>query len=170
MIRWLKSPLPLAALAATVVLAFLFLGPLDFGLKYLHFSTLTKDRLVREAEVYARERAGGPHLACLYAVRCNSTAYLELVSDVAAWDLDATKQTIWARRFSTDCPGRTANFALHVIPARDQEAEIDAGAYARWSFFDDQFVPLRGRFESGAFTDQTWEPCTKEKAIISSRY
>ena len=170
MARILKSRLDVAALVGALVIASAFFGPLEYGLKYLHFSVLTKERLVREAGVYIRERTRGGQLACLYVVRCDSgAARLELVVDISTWDFDDTKRTIWNRRFSSACQGRTTNFALHLIPMLGQEPEIDAVAHASWSFFNDRFIPIRNRFQSGSFTDQPWEPCTKEKAVAPPR-
>jgi hypothetical protein len=166
MTRWWKSPLGIAALlVASAVLA--FFGPLDYALKYLHFSALTKERLMQETHTYIRDRAGGDQMACLYVVQCDGDrARLELVQEIDSWDFDAAKNRIWRRRFSNYCTGRTTNLALHLIPHEGHEPQIDALAHARWSFFNDRFIPLRGRFQSGAFTDQPWERCTPEAAIV----
>jgi hypothetical protein len=59
-------------------------GPLQYALKYLHFSALSKETLIRETEAYIRGVAGGDQMACLYVVACDGEdARLELVSDIA---------------------------------------------------------------------------------------
>ena len=159
----LRFALPIAGLA----IAFVFLGPLDLALSYLHFTSLTKERLVGEAEIYIRDRAGGDQMACLYVVQCEGGhAHLELVPDMSALDLRGAKERIWRRRFSDYCSGQSTNFGLQLIPRPGHEAQIDAVSHARWVFFNDRFIPQHNNRESGAFTDQPWERCTPQRAIV----
>jgi hypothetical protein len=167
MMAWWKWLLRFALVAALAI-AFVFFGPLEYALKYLHFSALSKERLIRETKVYIRDRAGGDQMACLYVVECDGEhARLELVSDIVGWNFRAAKDRIWRRRFSWNyCPGRTTNFGLHLIPRAGHEPEIEATSHARWSFFNDRFIPQWGRFQSGSFSDQPWERCTPERVIV----
>ena len=155
----------LAALA--LLIAIVFFGPLDLSLRYLSFFSLTKEKLVSEAEAYIDDRAGGNQMACLYVVKCdNSYARLDLVRDMGDLDLQSVKRDVWDRRTRDVCRGRTTNIALHLIPKPGHEEQIDSLARSRWSFINDRFIPLSGRFQSGSFTDQDWERCTPERAII----
>jgi hypothetical protein len=165
MMVWWKWPLRFALVTALAI-AFVFFGSLEYPLKYLHFSALSKERLIHEAKAYIRDVAGGDQMACPYVVECDGEhARLELVSDIVGWDLQAAKDRIWRRRFSDYCPGRTTNFGLHLIP-RAGRTEIERRSHARWSFFDDGFRAQWSRFEGGSFTDQPWEQCTPERAIV----
>ena len=165
---WWKWLLRFFALVAALAIAFVFFEPLDDVLKYLHFSALSKERLIRQTEVYIRDRTRGDQMACLYVVECDGEhARLGLVSDIVGWDFQAAKDRIWRRWwFSNYCPGRTTNFGFHLIPRAGHEPEIDAISHARWSFFNNRFIPERGRFQSGSFSDQPWEQCTPERAIV----
>lgn len=156
---------------ALLLFAFVFLGPLDLGLRYYHFSTLSKAELVDQDERYIQDRAGGHQVACLYVVRCDgSRARLEMVRNLEAWDLEQTKATILHRRFDGSfCTGRTTNLALHLVPIDGHEPQMDARSHARWAFRLDRFIPLRGRFQSGAFTDQPWVQCTRDDAVVRPR-
>jgi hypothetical protein len=178
MMAWRKWPLRFALVAALAIaldaaqpIAFPFGpfydGPLEYALKYLNFSTLSKERLIRETEVYIRDIAGGDQMACLYVVECDGEhARLKLVSDIVGWDLRAAKDRIWRRRFSNYCPGRTTNFGLHLIP-RAGRKEIDRRSHARWSFLEDGFIPEWTHFQGGnSFSDQPWEECTPERAFV----
>src|SRR5215467_7895082 len=171
MMAWWKWPLRFALVAALAI-AFVFFEPVDYALKYLHFSELSKERLIDQAKVYIRDRAGGNQMACLYVVECDGEhARLELVSDIVGWDFRAAKDRIWRRRFSNYCPGRTTNFGLNLIPragiSHTPWASFNAAiAHARWSFVNDRFIPERGRFQSGSFSDQPWESCTPDRAIV----
>jgi hypothetical protein len=114
MMAWWKWPLRFAIVAAALAIAldvlvlvtprssrpFEYEGPLQYTLKYLNFSALSKETLIRETEAYIRGVAGGDQMACLYVVACDGEhARLELVSDIAGWDLQAAKDRIWRRRF-----------------------------------------------------------------------
>jgi hypothetical protein len=176
MMAWWKLPLGFALVAAlalgsvlvpVLAIAFVFFGPVDYAQRYLHFSALSKERLIQEAKVYIRDRAGGDQMACLYVVECDGeNARLELVSDISGWDFQAAKDRIWRRRFSNYCPGRTTNFGLHLIPRAGHMPEMDDTSHARWSFFNDRFIPQASNFQSGSFSDQPWEQCTPERAIV----
>jgi len=122
MMAWWKWPLRFALVAALAIaldaaqpIAFPFGpfydGPLEYALKYLNFSTLSKERLIRETEVYIRDIAGGDQMACLYVVECDGEhARLKLVSDIVGWDLRAAKDRIWRRRFSNLLPWKNHEF------------------------------------------------------------
>jgi len=151
---------------AAVILAILFLGPLDYGLRYAHYKTLTKHELVSGARIYIQNRTNGRQLACLYAVACEGEkARLVLIDDPVAWNFGEAKRSIWRRRFDDFCPGRTTNFGLQLVPMEGAEPASQSTAVARWSFFNDRFIPRLGRFQSGTFSDQPWEECTPEKAL-----
>jgi len=155
--------------AGILGILFVFAGPLDGLVRYSNFKSLTKEKLVAGVEEYLRYRVGGGQQACLYVVNCDGDlARLELVKDVETWDFEAAKKTIWNRRFSSFCPGRTANFGIHVIPIADEQPEFDAIAQARWVFFNDRFIPRLSRFQSGSFSDQPWEQCTAQFALKRS--
>jgi len=180
MMAWWKWPLRFALVAAKAIafvaalaIAFVYFEPVDYALKFLYFSALSKEHLIDQAEVYVRDRAGGNHMACLYVVECDGEhARLELVSDIVGWDFRAAKARISRRwLFSNYCPGRTTNFGLHLFPrAGISQAPWsffdEAIAHARWSFVNDRFIPQRGRFQSGSFSDQPWEQCLPERAIV----
>lgn len=164
-----QRKLPIRAVLTVAALAFAlaFFGPLEIVRKYLNFSALNEQKLIVEAENYIDERAGGNQMACLYVVSCDEEqARLELVQDIRTLDFTSVKRGIWDRRTSSFCPGRTANIALHLIPKEGEAERIESTALSRWSFFNDRFIPIRGRFQSGAFTDQSWERCTPQSAII----
>ena len=181
---WWKWPLRFAIVAAALAIAldalvlvtggflipFKYEGPLQYALKFLNFWTLSKERLIDGAKAYIRVVAGDDQMACLYVVACDGEhARLELVSDIAGWNLQAAKDRIWRRRFSNYCPGRTTNFGLHLIPQAGPAGrqEIDRRAHARWSFLDDGFIAQWSKFGGGgSFTDQPWEQCTPERAIV----
>ena len=177
---WWKWPLRFALVAAKAIafvaalaIAFVYFEPVDYALKFLYFSALSKEHLIDQAEVYVRDRAGGNHMACLYVVECDGAhARLELVSDIVGWDFRAAKARISRRwLFSNYCPGRTTNFGLHLFPrAGISQAPWsffdEAIAHARWSFVNDRFIPQRGRFQSGSFSDQPWEQSLPERAIV----
>lgn len=167
MIRWSIILFRILVSVGSLTIAAELFGPLDYALKYYHFKTLTKERLVHEAQAYIDERAGGGQMACVYFVSCDGErARLEMVEDADLWDFLDAKGEIWRRRFNDYCPGRTTNIALHLIPLEGQETRIDAVSHARWSFVNDRFIPRHGRFQNGSFTDQPWERCTPEKALV----
>lgn len=160
---WQTSALILVGL----VLA--FCGPLDSVVRLYNFSTLTQDKLVREARVYVDQRADGRQAACLYVVRCDGgRARLGLFPALTATELEAAKGDILHRRTSGFCSGRTTNIGLKLIPEATGEPQIESISLSRWSFFNDRFIPRSGRFQSGSFSDEPWEPCTLERALIRS--
>lgn len=164
--RWLKSPLGIGIVVTTVAIVAVFFGPLDYAQRYLHFSNLTKDRVVQGAEDYIQSRVPGSQMACLYVVQCDDEgARLEIVTNIESWDFNAAKRTIWERRFGDYCAGQTANLAIHLVPHEDSEAISRSTARAVWSFFNDRFIPVQTRFGPSAFSERTWEPCTAEFAI-----
>src|SRR3974377_2101683 len=111
MMAWWKWPLRFAIVAAALAIAWeaavwviafpfgpFYDGPLEYALKYLNFSALSKERLRDEAKASIRAVSGGDQMACLYVVACDGKyARLELVSDIAGWDLQAAKDRIWRR-------------------------------------------------------------------------
>ncbi len=160
--------MPAAALLL-VSLALTFCGPLDTAARLYNFSALTNEKVVREARDYVDQRADGQQAACLYVVRCDGDkARLALVPALTASALKEAKGDIWQRRTSGFCPGRTTNIGLQLIPEIGGEPQIESIALARWSFFNDRFIPRSGRFQSGSFSDEPWEPCTLERALIRS--
>lgn len=165
----MRNPLALIALVTIGGLAVVFGGPLDISVRLLNFTRLTEHKLIKEAHVYIDQRTDGRQAACLYVVDCDGgAARLTLVSDLAAWRLEDTKRDIWRRRSSGFCPGRTTNIGLQLIPEPGAQPYVESHMLSRWSFFNDRFIPRHGRFQSGAFSDKEWEPCTLERALIRS--
>jgi hypothetical protein len=95
---------------------------------------------------------------------------MELVKSVDDWDLEAAKSLTWARRFEGKCPGRTANFGLELISKKpDDGVKLSKRKRAVWSFFNDRFVPVQGRFHGPhAFSETAAEPCTGEFDITKT--
>ncbi len=154
----------LALLAAGVVI---WLG--GWPTTYLNFKSLTVDEVTLDAERYV-EQYFGSGSACIYEVRCDTgRALLYIVEDVDAWDIQQTKSVVWERRFSEECPGRTANIGLHVLPDTDQTYS-DSTALAIWSFRGDRFIPTLSRYSGGAFSEQGWQRCTSEYALAFSGF
>src|SRR5215813_3006290 len=103
MMAWWRWPLRLARVAARAIafvaalaIAFVFFEPVDYALKYLHFSALSKERLIHQAKVYIRDRAGGNQMACLYVVECDVPMTTRRISIngrddrmIPRWDLSA---------------------------------------------------------------------------------
>tara|TARA_B100000678_G_scaffold95898_1_gene80188 strand:- start:16177 stop:16701 length:525 start_codon:yes stop_codon:yes gene_type:complete len=148
---------------------------LPYGVTAFNWFTLSKAELVSGVESF-RWRYDGPNYsslgnayACLYAVSCETDRpKLVPITDLENWDFKSTKSTIWKRRFSNECPGRTANFGLHWVDASDSEIPgFLENAY--WSFFNDRFLMRHGRFNSGSFSEEPWQRCTPEIAILSPR-
>jgi hypothetical protein len=140
----------------------------DLPLRYASWKNLSKAELIEEADVYLKNYTNGGQ-ACLYAVDCRSgRAELVLVKDLETWDIEKTKDIVWRRRFSSFCPGRTANFGLHVIPANEQdEPPVQSIETARWSFYHDRFLPRYGRFQGGSFSEADWEKCSEPYAVAA---
>jgi hypothetical protein len=162
MALWWKFEVGIAAFA--IMLA--AIDGVDYAIRFRDFARLSKETLVREAHAYIRDRTDGHQMACLYVVQCDGEhARLEIVAEISSLDLQAVKDRIWRRRFSDYCSGRTANFALHLIPREGHEEQPDRVAHAFWTFRGNGFYPRFTRFWGGAFTDQPWERCTPGKAI-----
>ncbi|WP_285712270.1 hypothetical protein [Erythrobacter oryzae] len=134
----------------------------DYGSRYASWAGLDKPKVVAAAQWYVRERAPGQKV-CLYRVTCDKgRARLVLVKDLDAWDIEATRQLAWDRRFGDGCPGRTANLALQVA---DGGPEPPWGAErAVWTFGIDRFRAWQGH-DYAAFSEKPTEPCTPEYAI-----
>ncbi|MFY8143081.1 MAG: hypothetical protein ACOVMT_04260 [Caulobacter sp.] len=164
-----KNLLALVALVTIGGLVAIFGGPLDVSARLFNFAMLTEPKLIKEAHAYIDERTDGRQAACLYVVNCDGgSARLTLVSDLATWNLEDTKRDIWRRGSSGFCPGRTTNIGLQLIPEPGAQPDVESHMLSRWSFFNDRFIPRSGRFQSGAFSDKDWEPCTLERALIRS--
>lgn len=137
---------------------------IDYGSRYASWALLDKPKVVAAAQDYVRDHAPGQKV-CLYTVACDEQrARLVLVKDVAAWDVEATRQIAWDRRFRDSCPGYTANLGLAVAeggpPGREEVRE------AAWSFYNDGFVPtVRYNGPPLSFSEEPAEPCTPEFAI-----
>lgn len=156
-------------ISLAVLFPILALSSYDSLARYLSWKTMSKAELIEEAEAYLQNYTSGGQ-ACLYAVDCQSgRAILVLVRDIETWDIEETKDLIWRRRFSDFCPGRTANFGLHVITTPESEQItplVESNRSARWSFYNDRFLPRYGRFQGGAFSEGSWEPCSAENALV----
>lgn len=137
----------------------------DYRSRYFSWKSLSEDKIVDSIAAYDR-RYGvtDPFLgsyACLYVVECDKNgARLSLINDIEELDFKALKQRIWDRRFKNYCTGAVTNLGLEFSPAIPSP-----NRYARWSFYNDRFIPRSGRFQSGAFSVREWESCTKENAI-----
>ena len=147
-----------------VVLVFIGAELHEQATRYLSWRDISKKQIVAAADWYIENRAPGER-ACLYAVVCEQgRARLELVEDLESWDLEATKELVWDRKFGGTCPGRTANFALEMAPSN-----LDthwANKRAVWSFYNDRFIPSFTRFNGGsAFSEIKAQPCSQEFAI-----
>ena len=135
--------------------------------KYLNWWSLTGDDVARDAARYIEDRFGGGS-ACIYEVRCDTgRAQLYIVEDLNSWDIEATKDVIWNRRFSDECPGRTANIGLHVLPDRDL-AWSEGRTLAIWTFGSNRFIPTRSRYSGGAFSEGEWQHCSLEHSTSMS--
>lgn len=134
----------------------------DYGSRYASWAGLDKNGVVASAAWYVRERAPGQKV-CLYSAICDKgRARLVLVKDLEAWDIEATRQLAWDRKFGSGCPGNTANLALEVAVGGP---EPPSGAErAVWSFHLDRFRPWRTHSFS-AFSEKPVEPCTSAHAI-----
>lgn len=154
----------------SAILALLATG---YGSRALNWWLLSKSEIIDDAQAYrdrydypVEPRLGNAY-ACLYAVSCEGgRARLVPVTDIENWDFEATRSTIWNRRFSGTCPGRTANFGLHWIDASGADIP-DHLETAYWSFNNDRFVMRLGRFNSGAFSEEKWQRCTPDISIIT---
>lgn len=148
---------------------FVFAGPLDIATRLLNFSTLTKEEVVSDAQTYLDQRGDQAQAACLYVVTCDEgRARLTLVPDLTDGIVKQLRKDAWHRRTSGFCPGRTTNIGLELIPEDGGEPLGSSQGLARWSFFNDRFIPRSGRFQSGSFSNEPWEPCTLERALIRS--
>lgn len=153
------------------VLLFAAVLALEYPIRLLQWQTLSKTEVVKGAEVFRRRydlsaRYLENAYVCLYVVSCESgRARLSPVTDIESWDFAATKATIWRRKFSDYCPGRTANFGLHWVDRSG--AEIPGFLEtAYWSMSNDRFLMRHGRFNTGAFSEEPWQRCTPDIAIL----
>ncbi|MEL7691546.1 hypothetical protein [Citromicrobium bathyomarinum] len=160
----------LVAAAFPIAIALVLLGPVDWWKRYSSWRNLTKADLAAEAQNYVDEYALG-NSACLYAVVCkDGKAGLDRIEAIEDWDIDAAKRLAWNRRFSGNCPGRTANFAVRIA-ADDPLDEItnDRVRYGVWSFSNDRFVPSWGRFAPfRAFSELPTESCISQYSVTRS--
>lgn len=136
--------------------------------RYQSWNNLSKAEVVASANWYIENRSRGKE-ACLYALICDDkTAKLELVKDIDEWDLDATKDLIWERKFDKVCTGRTAHLALRMLP--EEEPFPAATDIAVWSFYLDRFTPYFGRLHGPyAFSEGNPEACTHEHVVTGKR-
>lgn len=135
----------------------------DYGSRYASWMGLDKEGVVAAAQWYVREWAPGQKV-CLYVATCaKGRARLALVKDMAAWDVEATRQLAWDRRFNDSCPGYTANLALEVAEGGPQSPPLGTER-AVWSFYLDRFRPWQTH-DFSAFSEKPTEPCTPEHAI-----
>lgn len=135
----------------------------DYGSRYASWARLEKAEVVASARWYVRERAPGQKV-CLYAAICDKgRARLVIVRDLDAWDIEATRQLAWDRRFGGSCPGYTANLALEVAPG-GPEPPPQGTERAVWSFHLDRFRPWQTP-DLSAFSESPAEPCTPAHAI-----
>lgn len=154
-----------------VIFGLLVVGTLvwlsNWPTRYLNFRSLTAGEVARDAARYIEEKFGGGS-ACIYEVRCDTgRAQLYVVEDLASWDIETTKEVIWNRRFSDECPGRTANIGLHVLPDGDREWS-DSTTLAIWTFGGNRFIPRMSRFSGGAFSEGDWQRCSTEHSMPMS--
>jgi hypothetical protein len=166
--RWRPSYVSLGILLVASVLV--VIGPVDWARRYLSLRQISKNELVDSANWYVESRAPGND-ACLYAVQCTGgRASLKLIRSLDDWDIEATKQITWDRKFRGVCNGRTANFALELATDNPQSDKTPEGVrHAVWSFYNDRFVPRLTRFESAAFSETEVEPCLAAYAITGRR-
>lgn len=156
------------ALALPFAILLLIVGPVHWGLRYQSWSELSKDKLIRSANSYIAHRAPG-NGACLFVVECKSgRARLKLIKSMKDWDFEASKQIVWDRKFDGICQGLTANFALELVNDNPQSQKTFEGSRrAVWSFYNDQFVPIRTRFGFAAFSEAETEPCVNSYSVTT---
>ena len=146
------------------ILAVVGLTGYDYFSRYLSWKNLTKAEIVTSANRYVDERLPGAQV-CAYAVVCDrGRARLALVKDIGSWDFERSRQLAWERRVHNRCPGQTANFALEAAPGNFKPSE--AKRRAVWSFYNDRFVPIWGRFHGPhAFSEVKAEACSAKYAL-----
>lgn len=134
---------------------------------YINWKTLTKREVIRAAETFIEQR-NIKESVCLYVVECiDDKAHLRMIKDIDVWDIEATKQTIWKRKFDGTCTGRTANIAIDYATDNHQRffsGESDNSGI--WSFSTNGFYSRRSRFYGGSFSEYPFELCTDERYVI----
>ncbi len=142
----------------------------DVGASFWSWRTLTKSTIQEEAVAYTQlyriENVG----ICVYELDCSSgRAGLRRVSDFYGWDLQASLDRTWQRRFSDVCPGRTANLGLHLVPLdSSQPTGLRRGTeLARWNFGTDRFLARSGNFSGGAFSELPYQACSSAAFIAT---
>jgi hypothetical protein len=127
---------------------------------FLSWRALDAETVQDRAEEYVLRYDIEDVAVCIYVVGCESgRARLEPV-DVDEVDFDALRDRIWGRRFHDECPGRTANLGLHLVPLESAEDEIfPSQVNAYWTFGTDRFIPRWTRVNGGAFSEEPWQRC-----------
>ena len=151
-------------IAAAIIFVVATVPTYDQASRYLSWQNLSKEEIVASADWYIENRAPGER-ACLYAVVCeDGRARLDLIKDMEGWNIEATRELVWDRKFSGACPGGTANFALQMLPS---DPPLRNGRErAIWSFYNDRFVPISGHFHGPhAFSEIAPEQCSEEYVI-----
>jgi len=155
------------ALAAVIALVLLIYLILDRYPRYASWRALSSAKIADATQWYIDNRASDVReiaAICVYALDCSDTrARLSIVPTPDQFDLDALRKRIWARRFSGVCQGRSANLGLHVLRANYTDLHWYSDL-AIWSFYNDRFIPIHGRFSGGAFSEEPWERCSIERA------
>lgn len=155
-----------------VMVLAMFFPTHDYYKHYASWKNLSKAKIVKKANFYIDNRAR-EYEACFYAVTCETgRPALNLITSLDNWDLARTKKLTWDRRFKETCPGRTANFGLELIPrTKDQKATYPSREYAVWSFYNDRFIPQKGRFHGPFhFSEVEHEPCTARHVITTKHH
>ncbi len=131
----------------------------EYGNRYFNWRSLDVQDVRSSAISYAARHDFHLYNICLYEVRCDDQgAYLQLISELEGWDVNALRHRIWRRRFNKNyCSGATANIAIEVYPT-DQPGT----RRAVWSFGDNGFHPSLSRFYSASFSHRSAEACTPE--------
>lgn len=138
---------------------------------FLSWRALDAETVQDRAEEYVL-RYDFDHVAvCIYVVSCDSgRARLEPVN-LNEVGFDALRDRIWGRRFRDECPGRTANLGLHLVPLETADDAISPGREnAYWAFGTDRFIPRWTRWNGGAFSEEPWQRCTPEHYAFVRSY
>lgn len=145
---------------------------LDRYTRYASWKNLSSQTVKNETQWYLENRTfepGSVKAICIYVVECSAgVARLQLTENLTNLDFDKLRQTIWDRRFKRSCTGQTANLGLHIV--RDNVSDAQSFWYsdrAIWSFNNNRFIPIHGRFAGGSFSEEPWERCSLPKATYA---
>jgi hypothetical protein len=156
----------LVLITVLALIAVLVVGS-DYSSRYWSWRALSPAHIAASSQWYINNRASdidGISAICVYALECTDDgARLAIVRDPDQYDFGALKNLIWNRRFEGICPGQTANLGLHLMRPPESNAVMPTDQ-AIWSFYHDRFIPMRGNWSGGAFSEEPWERCSIDGA------